>query len=119
MHLAFDLLERWDALIMVDALPERGRVGEVVVIEIGHEDVGGCGQANSHVDAHGMDPATVLASLAAFGGRLPQRTLLVGCPVAETGEGMGLTQGVQAAVDEAVRVVRSQVAGVLQPTEVA
>jgi hydrogenase maturation protease len=119
MHLAYDLLDRWDALIMVDALPERGRVGEVVVIEIGQEDVSGSGQGNSHVDAHGMDPATVLDSLAALGGRLPQRTLLVGCPVAETGEGMGLTPVVEAAVDKAVRVVRSQVAGVLQPTEVA
>ena len=50
-----------------------------------------------------MDPATVLASLAALGGRLPPRTLLVGCQVAGTGDGMGLTPGVEAAVDTAVR----------------
>jgi hydrogenase maturation protease len=114
MHLAHDLLEPWNALVLVDALPERGRVGEVVVIEISQEDVGG----SRPVDAHGMDPATVLASLAALGGRLPRRTLLVGCPVTETGDGMELTPPVAAAVDEAVRLVRSLVTRELQTTEV-
>jgi hydrogenase maturation protease len=113
MHLAYDLLDPWDALVLVDALPERGTVGEVIVIEIGQEDVG----RSRPVDAHGMDPATVLASLAALGGRLPARTLLVGCRVTETGEGMGLTPPVDAAVEEAVRVVRSVVTRQLQPTE--
>jgi hydrogenase maturation protease len=65
-----------------------------------------------------MDPATVLASLAALGGRLPPRTLLVGCQVAETGDGMGLTPGVEAAVDTAARVVRTVVAQLLEPAEV-
>ena len=73
-------------------------------------DVGAGGQ----VDAHGMDPATVLANLAALGGRLPPRTLLVGCRVAETGEGMGLTPLVAAAVDEAVRAVQRLVTGGLR-----
>ena len=118
MHLAFDLLDRWDALIMVDALPEQGRVGEVVVIEIGPEDVGASAQGDVQVDAHGMDPVTVLASLVALGGRLPARALLVGCPVAEIRHGMELTPPVDAAVDEAVRVVRSLVVGALQPTGV-
>jgi hydrogenase maturation protease len=113
MHLAYDLLDPWDALVLVDALPERGTVGEVVVIEIGQEDIG----RSRPVDAHGMDPATVLASLAALGGRLPARTLLVGCRVTETGEGMGLTPPVDAAVEEAMRVVRSLVTRQLQPTE--
>jgi hydrogenase maturation protease len=73
--------------------------------------------AGRPVDAHGMDPATVLASLAALGGRLPPRTLLVGCRVADTADGMGLTPPVAAAADEAVRTVRRLV-GELQPTEV-
>ena len=79
--------------------PAAGAVGTVVVLEIGADDVG----AGGAVDAHGMDPATVLASLAALGGRLPPRTLLVGCPVAETGDGMGLTPAVAAAVDDGGR----------------
>jgi hydrogenase maturation protease len=65
-----------------------------------------------------MDPATVLAGLAALGGRLPPRTLLVGCQVAETGDGMGLSPPVDAAVDGAVRTVQAVVTWALQPTEV-
>jgi hydrogenase maturation protease len=115
MHLAYDLLDSWDALIMVDALPDRGQVGAVAVQEIGPEHVG----VRTQVDAHAMDPATVLATLAALGGRLPPRTLVVGCQVAETGEGMGFTPLVDAAVDEAVRTVHTVVTRELQPTEVA
>jgi hydrogenase maturation protease len=70
------------------------------------------------VDAHGMDPATVLASLAALGGSLPARTVLVGCQVAETGDGMGLTAPVEAAVAPAAATVRSLVTAGLRPTEV-
>jgi hydrogenase maturation protease len=115
MHLAYDLLDPWDALILVDALPGTGDAGTVVVLEIGADDVGAGGQ----VDAHGMDPATVLANLAALGGRPPPRTLLVGCRVAETGEGMGLTPSVAAAVDEAVRAVLRLVTDGLRAREVA
>jgi len=113
LHLAYDLLEPWDALVLVDALPDRGAVGSVVVVEIGDDQPGGAA-----LDAHGMDPATVLASLAVLGGRLPLRTLLVGCHVAETGEGMGLSPAAVAAVDPAVRTVTALVTQLLEPVEV-
>ena len=115
MHLAYDLLDPWDALVLVDALPGGDGVGTVEVLEIGAEHLGTGGQ----VDAHGMDPATVLANLAALGGRLPPSTLLVGCRIAETGEGMGLTPVAAAAVDEAVRAVQRLVATGLRAREVA
>jgi hydrogenase maturation protease len=102
MHLAYDLLEPWDALVLVDAVPDRGSPGAVELIEIGPEHVGG----GAAVDAHSMDPATVLSTLTALGGRLPPGTLLVGCQVADLGEGMGLTAPVAAAVDVAVRAVQ-------------
>src|SRR3954454_1611080 len=114
LHLAYDLLDPWDVLILVDALPDRGAVGSVAVLAIAPDDVG----AGRSVDAHGMDPATVLASLAALGGSLPARTLLVGCQVAETGDGMGLTAPVDAAVAVAVATVRDLVTSELRPTEV-
>jgi hydrogenase maturation protease len=114
LYLAYDLLDPWDVLVLVDALPDRGNVGSVSVIEVGPDDVG----EDRRVDAHGMDPATVLASLAALGGRLPARTLVVGCQVADTGDGMGVTPPVAAAFDEAVRTVRALVRRSAQPTEV-
>ena len=115
LHLAYDLLDPWEVLVLVDALPDRGDVGSVAVIDVGPDDVG----QGRPVDAHGMDPATVLASLAALGGSLPAHTLVVGCQVADTGDGMGLTPLAAAAVEEAVRTVRELVSHNLQPTEVA
>jgi hydrogenase maturation protease len=116
LHLAYDLLDPWDVLVLVDALPgEADTEGAVVVLEIGADDI----DPGAQVDAHGMAPAAVLASVAGLGGRLPRRTLLVGCRVAETGEGMGLTPPVAAVVDEAVAAVRALVDRELTSTGVA
>jgi hydrogenase maturation protease len=100
MHLAYDLLEDWDALVLVDAIPDRGSPGKVHVFEPDHES----SDAPAGLDAHGMDPATVFASLRALGGTAP-RTIVVGCEVADIADGMGLSEPVQAAVPEAVQAV--------------
>ncbi|OBI48324.1 peptidase M52 [Mycobacterium kyorinense] len=105
MHLAYDLLENWDALVLVDAVPNRGAPGTVHVFEADHESQG----APAGLDAHSMDPATVFASLRALGG-VPPRTVVVGCEVADVGEGIGLSDQVLGAVPEAVREVESAVA---------
>jgi hydrogenase expression/formation protein HypC len=34
MHLAYDLLEGYDALVLVDAIPGAGEPGEVTVLEV-------------------------------------------------------------------------------------
>jgi hydrogenase maturation protease len=105
MHLAYDLLDGWDALVLVDAIPSRGVPGTVHVFEADHEPQ----HSPEALDAHGMDPATVFASLRALGGT-PPRTIVVGCEVADVGEGMGLSEPVRAAVPEAVAAVESAVA---------
>jgi hydrogenase maturation protease len=104
LHLAYDLLEDWDALVLVDAVPDRGSPGTIHVFEADHESLGGAAE----LDAHGMDPATVFASLAALGGVAP-RTVVVGCEVADIEEGMGLSTAVQAAIPDAVAAVESAV----------
>jgi hydrogenase maturation protease len=105
MHLAYDLLEDWDALVLVDAIPNRGSPGTVHVFEADH----GSPDAPAGLDAHGMDPATVFASLRALGGT-PPRTIVVGCEVADVDDGMGLSEPIEAAVPEAARAVESAVA---------
>jgi len=104
MHLAYDLLDGWDALVLVDAVPDRGRPGDIRVFEVDGDDAGPTPQ----LDAHGMDPGAVFASLAALGGRLP-RTAVVGCQAACVDEGIGLSAPVAAAVDVAVDEVRAAV----------
>ena len=51
MHLAYDLLEGYDALVLVDAVPGNGEPGEVTVLEVGEEHLGAGG-----FDPHGMAP---------------------------------------------------------------
>jgi hydrogenase maturation protease len=124
LHLAYDLLDPWGVLILIDALPDRGAVGSVVLLEIASDEIAPDhvmepAHPGRQVDAHGMDPVTVLATVGALGGRIPPRALLVGCQVAETGDGMGLTPRIEAAVDEAVHTVQAVVTRELQPTEVA
>ena len=100
MHLAYDLLDRYDALVLVDALPGQGAVGEVVVLEITADDLDG-----GEFDAHGMNPAAALAVFERLGGTLPP-TYVVGCRVAGVGEGIGLSAPVAAAVPKAIDTVR-------------
>lgn len=105
MHLAYDLLEDWDGLVLVDAVPDQGSPGTLHVFEADHESLGG----GAALDAHGMDPATVFASLRALGGRAP-RTIVVGCEVAHIGDTMDLSEVVEAAVPAAAAAVESAVA---------
>ncbi len=99
MHLAYDLLAGYDALVVVDALPGDGDPGDLAVLEVGPDDLG-----TAELDAHGMAPVSVLASLGQLGGTLPP-TYVVGCRPADVSEGMGLTPTVARAVPAAVALV--------------
>jgi hydrogenase maturation protease len=104
MHLAYDLLEEWDTLVLVDAVPSRGSPGTLHVFQADCED-----DAEPGLDAHSMDPAAVFASLRALGGS-PPYTVVVGCEAGSVEEGMGLTEPVAKAVPRAARAVEEIVA---------
>lgn len=99
MHLAYDLLDGYQALIILDAAPRGGMPGDIVVLEVGPDDVG-----SGQLDAHGMEPTTVLASLGSLGGRLP-RTFVVCCEPADVTEGMGLSPPVAEAASRTGEIV--------------
>ena len=99
LHLAYDLLEGYDALVVVDALPGPGEPGDLTVLAVGPDDLG-----EAELDAHGMAPVAVLAALGSLGGALPP-TYVVGCRPADVREGIGLTPAVAAAVEGAVALV--------------
>lgn len=105
MHLAYDLLDTWSALILVDALPDQGSPGALHMFAADHESLG----STAALDAHCMDPGTVFASLKALGGVAPP-TVVVGCEVADIEDGIGLSEPVRAAVPAAVDAVRAAVA---------
>jgi hydrogenase maturation protease len=101
MHLAYDLLAGYDALVLVDALPTAGSPGEVVVLSVGADDLG-----PEEFDAHGMNPMAVLAGLTRMGGTLPP-TYLVGFRTAQVAEGIGLSPAASAAVPAAIAAIRA------------
>lgn len=98
LHLAYDMLAGgYETTILVDALSQGGKPGDVYVFEPGP-----VAPDAVPVDAHGMHPAAVLALIGRLGG-LPGRVLVVGCEPACLDEGVGLSAPVAASVDEAVR----------------
>ena len=108
LDLVYELGEGHDAVILLDAVPRGEAPGTLFVIEpeISPEAVG--------LDAHGMDPAKVLA-LARDLGRVPERVLLVGCEPQRRMDGSEaevvgeLSEPVQAAVEAAVELVEELV----------
>jgi hydrogenase maturation protease len=108
MHLTFDLLDGVQALVIVDAIPSTGpqadrAPGSISVLHVAAEDLG-----TAEFDAHGMQPVSVLASLASMGAALPP-THVVGCVPADTSEGIGLSEPVAGAVEPAAAVVTALV----------
>jgi hydrogenase maturation protease len=106
MHLAYDLLDEWDALVLVDAVPNRGSPGALHIFEADHESH----SVTAALDVHSMDPAAVFDSLKAMGGK-PPYTVVVGCEVASVDEGIGLSAAVASAVPRAIDAVKEVVAG--------
>ena len=105
MHLAYDLLDDWDALILVDALPCQGSPGTLHVFEADLASLSG----TAGLDAHAMDPAAVFASLTALGGTAPY-TVVVGCEVETVADGIGLSDVVAAAIPGAVAAIEAATA---------
>jgi hydrogenase maturation protease len=98
-HLAYDLLDGWDALVLIDTVPARGAAGSIHVLEVAADGVDGSG-----FDPHGMDPNSMLAAVRSLGAA-PPPTFVVGCEPARLDEGIGLSPEVAGAVPRAVTTV--------------
>jgi len=108
--LAYAIMDGYDATILIDATPRGGAPGTLYVIEIGPEDWQSLGFFA--IETHAMDPMKVLQLVRALGGE-PKRILVVGCEpqtLGPHGGQMGLSDAVQAAVDEAANMVQALVA---------
>jgi hydrogenase maturation protease len=112
MHLAYDLLEGWDTLVLVDTVPNRGNPGALHVFQADHDSWPDA----TALDAHSMDPEAVFASLRALGGT-PPYTVVVGCEAASVEEGIGLSDPVAEAVPRAMRAVEEIVAALQTPSD--
>src|SRR5262245_29852924 len=100
-----ELLDGYDALILLDALNRGAPPGTVFVLEPDVQAL--AGQPREAVDLHQADPEGVFRLAAAL-GVLPRRVWVVGCQAADCDElGAGLSAPVRAAVPAALRRVHA------------
>lgn len=114
VHLAYELLDGYDGLILVDAVPMGEEPGTVALIKPTSAGDDGGGMGAPVIDAHSMSPDVVLATLSRLGGTV-EHIYVVGCQPASLEEGIGLTPPVEQAVGSAVDLCRQLAADMAQP----
>lgn len=105
LHLACEMLDGYDEVIFVDALPHGGAPGDLIVVRPDTSVTQG-----QPADAHAMTPDAVLALLQSLGGRAPA-VRIVGCEPATIEPGIGLSSDVETAIERAAQVVIDLVNG--------
>ncbi|MGA9356416.1 MAG: hydrogenase maturation protease [Terriglobales bacterium] len=113
--LAYALQDGYETTILVDACPHGQPAGTLSVIEPDLKSLDDSAAAPATVEAHSMNPMSVLRMARAMNIEV-KNILLVGCEPETLGgeEGqMGLSAAVEAAVDVAVKLVKSLIDKVL------
>ncbi|MFH9247301.1 hydrogenase maturation protease [Streptomyces lydicus] len=111
IHLAYQMLDGYHTVLLVDATARGTEPGTLHLLDA--TDPAVTRPRDTALDGHHMTPDAVLALLdtlsAGTGGRRPRRVMVLGCEPADLAEGIGLSRPVEAAVDEAVRMIRQLV----------
>ena len=118
VHLAYELLEGYDGLVILDAVPMGEPPGTLAVIEPELDPTSSseiAGEAPM-VDAHTMNPDVVLATLRRLGGSV-EKILIVGCQPASPLDGMGLTPAVAGVVEDATQLCLQLVSEMIEPVK--
>jgi hydrogenase maturation protease len=111
LDLAYALLDEHDAVILVDAIPRGGQPGTLYLLEPEFDAAEAPDMPAPLVEPHALDPRKVLHLARSLGAPM-DHVLLVGCepePVDPEDMRMELSESVQAAVEEAVRMIESLV----------
>jgi len=105
LDLAYEVMRGYDALLLVDLSRQGGEPGTLYLMEADEASVAAGIEDGALVDPHGMDPETVLRFVKAVGG-WPGKVIVIACEPAEVEDfGIGLTEAVTEAVDQAVELV--------------
>jgi len=110
--LAYALMEPWDLVILVDAIPRGGAPGTLYAVDAETARVAATDQ---DIDTHGMTPMRAIELVRSLGGT-PPKLLVIGCEPGELGgdEGlMGLSAPVADSVIGAVRMIEDRLAAVI------
>jgi hydrogenase maturation protease len=109
VHLAYQLLDPYDLVVIVDAVQRGEAPGTVYVIEHGPDETfAGPADHAPLMDAHDLAPDAVLALVPRLGGTLG-RVVVVGCEPATITPSMELSAPVAASVEKAAELVTALV----------
>jgi hydrogenase maturation protease len=109
VHLAYQLLDGYDVLVIVDAAARGQAPGTVTLLTVDQALVTDSRPAvadgeSALVDAHGLAPGAILSMLAGLGGAVRQ-VYVVACEPVSVEEGIGLSPAVQGAIGAAIALV--------------
>jgi len=104
VHLAYQLLDRYNLVVLIDAVERGGPPGTIYLIEPELNAAETADPPRVVVDAHHLAPDAVLALVPLLGGTLGH-VLLVGCEPQSIGPGVGLSPTVERAVERAAGLV--------------
>jgi hydrogenase maturation protease len=105
VHLAYQLLEGYDLIVIADAVQRGGEPGTVYVIDHARDrDLAPPADDAPMLDAHDLAPDGVLALVPRLGGTLG-RVVVIGCEPESIAPSMTLSPVVAAAVETAVGAV--------------
>jgi hydrogenase maturation protease len=105
IHLAYQLLDPYDLVVIVDAVARGGEPGSLYVIDHrADEQRSAPGEDAPLLDAHDLGPDGVLALVPALGGTVG-RVIVVGCEPGVMAAGVGLSAPVAGSVETAARLV--------------
>jgi hydrogenase maturation protease len=120
IHLVQEMMRGYDALVIVDAMDGGAAPGTLRLLEAEVPELESWPEDDRRdflADMHYATPAKALILSKALGA-LPPKVLLLGCQPAETSElGLGLTEPIEAAVDQAVDEIRGILRSILEPAQ--
>lgn len=117
VHLAYELLDGYDDVVLVDAMHRAGAApGTLVVFEPDLDP--SAAQPTATVDAHDLSPGAVLSMVPGLGGVFG-RVTVVGCEPLSIDDGLGLTPVVLDRVPAAGRLVCELVTHALEHQRVS
>ena len=108
LKLAYDLMQGYNALVLVDAAKRGGAPGSLYVIEPEEAPISQDLMQGGPIDPHWTDTGTVLRFVKSLGA-WPATVRIVACEPGAEELAVGLTPPVQAAIDEAVGLVKSTI----------
>ncbi|MDP9094649.1 MAG: hydrogenase maturation protease [Actinomycetota bacterium] len=105
VHLAYQLLDAYDLVVIIDAVQRGGEPGTIYVMEHAADATAPAPAQDAPIlDAHDLAPDGVLALVPMLGGTLG-RVMVIGCEPATIMPALGLSRAVAGSVEKAAQIV--------------